>query len=257
MSYAGMGYGSYYEFTPHQVYSGMGGCGGCGCVGGCNGYGCYGYGAAEPAYVLDVDAVMANIAKSDVCYGPGGACADFSSAACKAAAGGCNWAGQKANKEIAAALNALGYGPIPVDGTISWKGAYARFLSDHNLTKGPGFGITRQALLAMKRDLEAGEKPGPAPPVEYEKVNGEHVPKTPGGKAAAARKEEEAARAGMGGAEWLLAALVVGGAGYLVYRAGKKKKGAGKKGKSQTASMKALPPAKMKANRRRRRRRRR
>jgi hypothetical protein len=189
------GYGSYYEFSPHQVYSG--------------------YGAAAPLYDLDVDQVMADITASDVCYGPGGLCAGAmaGSTQCTAAQGRCNAAGQRANKEIAAALNALGYGPIPVDGTLGWRGAYNAFLADHGLTKGPGFGITRQALLTMKSKLDQGEAPGPATPEKYKKVNGELIP------------ENGDARAGISSGTLLLAALVVGGIGYLAYKSGKKKKG--------------------------------
>jgi hypothetical protein len=189
------GYGSYYEFSPHQVYSG--------------------YGAAAPLYNLDVDQVMADITASDACYGPGGLCAGTMSGStqCQAAQGRCNAAGQRANKEIAAALNALGYGPIPVDGTISWKGAYSSFLADHGLTKGPGFGITRQALMTMKAKLDAGETPGPSTPQTYKKVNGELIP------------DGDVARSGINAGTILLAAIVVGGVGYLAYKSGKKKKG--------------------------------
>lgn len=208
MSYVGVG--EYYE-TGMGSYTGYG-ASGCGCDS--YGCGCSGYGATTVSTV-DVDAIMADIAKSDVCYGPAGACAgaQSSSPACKSVQGGCNAAGQRANKAIAVALNQLGYGPIAVDGTISWQSAYSSFLSDHGLTKGPGFGITRQALMTMKQELEAGNKPGPAPKTEYEKVNGEYVPKS-----------APDALSAIGGAKWLLAAVVVGGLGYAVYRAGKKKK---------------------------------
>ena len=209
MSYAGMG--EYFN-------TGLGSLG-CGCgTGGC---GCSGYGSAGPAYVLDVEAVMADIAESDKCYGPT-PIKDYPQ-------GKCNFASQRASKEIAAALNALGYGPIAVDGSLSWKSAYTRFLNDHGLSKGPGLGITRQALLAMERDLSAGKTPGPNKPVEYEKVNGEHVPKL--------TIDTTDEQAGMSGTEWLLAALAAGGAGYLVYRAAKKKKGGRKGGRPMTRAM--------------------
>lgn len=187
------GYGSYYEFSPHQVYAGYG---------------------ATALYQLDVDQVMNDIAASDACYGPGGACSDPSSAACKSAQSACNFAASRANKEIAAALNALGYGPIAVDGSLSWQGAYSQFLADNGLTKGPGYGITRQALLTMKQQLEAGESPGPNEPTTYKKVNGEFVP-TNGGVGIA----------GMSTGTLVLAAVAIGGLGYLAYQAGKKKKG--------------------------------
>ena len=189
------GYGSYYEFTPHQVYSGYG---------------------ATALYQLDVDQVMADIAASDVCYGPTGVCKDPASAECKAAQGQCNFAGQRANKEIAAALNALGYGPVAVSGAITWQGAYNQFLANNGLAKGPGYGITRQALLTMKQQLDAGEPTGPGEPTTYKKVNGELIPTGNGAGAA---------RAGVSTGTILLAAIVVGGIGYMAYKAGKKKKG--------------------------------
>lgn len=192
MSYSGVG--SYYTFSPHQVYSGYG-----------SYYEYSGFGSVADTF--DPDAVMADIATSDICYGPGG------KGAADPQAGKCNFAGQRANKEIAAALNSLGYGPIAVDGSISWQGAYARFLADNGLTKGPGFGITRQALLTMQARLKAGETPG-GNPVEFEKVNGEYVPT---GKTAGA---------GLGAGTWILAALAVGVVGYAAFAAGKKKKGA-------------------------------
>jgi hypothetical protein len=195
------GYGSYYEFSPHQVYAG--------------------YGATAPLYDLDVDQVLADINTSDFCYGPQGVCSGdkAGTAVCKGAQGQCNFAGQRANKEIAAALNALGYGPIAVSGAITWKGAYSQFLADNGLAKGPGFGITRQALLTMKAQLDAGETPGPAEPATYKKVNGELIP---------TGKPGDAARAGVSTGTILLAALVVGGIGYAAYKAGKKKKGGGR-----------------------------
>lgn len=190
------GYGSYYEFSPHQVYAGYG---------------------ATALYQLDVDQVMADIAASDVCYGPAGVCKDPASAECKAAQGTCNFKGQRANKEIAAALNALGYGPVAVSGAITWQAAYNQFLADNGLAKGPGYGITRQALLTMKQQLEAGEPTGPGEPATYKKVNGELIPTKP--------PPADAAKAGVSTGTILLAALAVGGIGYLAYKAGKKKKG--------------------------------
>lgn len=215
MSYVGgvgnAGLGSYFTYAGY-------GSAGCGCSGmGCS---CSGYGAAAPVD-FDPARVMSNIAKSDACYGPGGACAgsNAGTAGCQAASGACNYAGQQANKEIAVALNALGYGPIAVDGSISWQAAYSRFLADNGLTKGPGFGITNQALLTMKAQLDAGETPGPNTPTEYEKVGGEYIPKKPG-------LETPESLGGMGTAGWIVLAAVVGVAGYAVYKSRKKQKGA-------------------------------
>jgi hypothetical protein len=201
------GYGSYYEFSPHQVYAG--------------------YGATAPLYDLDVDEVLGNISKSDACYGPNGMCTTAGRAsapgACEQIQGTCNYAGQQANKEIAAALNALGYGPVAVSGAITWQGAYNKFLADNGLAKGPGYGITRQALLTMKQQLEAGQPTGPGEPTTYKKVNGELIPTGNG-----------AARAGVSTGTLLLAAIVVGGIGYAAYKAGKKKKGGASRSTAMT-----------------------
>jgi hypothetical protein len=201
MSYKGIG-----EF--YETGLGMGGCGcagmgGCGCAG-MSGCGCSGFGATS---TLNVSAVLADIATSDKCYGPSPV-KGFSTGTCNAAAA-------RANKEIAVALNALGYGPMAVDGSTSWQSGYASFLAANGLVAGPGYGITAQALTLMNQQLVAGDKPGPGEVVGYKKVNGEYIPT--GDKAINV--------AGLSGTPLLLAALAVGGVGYLVYRASKKKKG--------------------------------
>jgi hypothetical protein len=186
MSYASIG--SYYEFTPHEIFPATSG------VGEyyelpVAGYGEYyelpvaGYGAfgAEASF-FDVQTILNNVAKSDACYGPGGACWQLASkddagkAACAKAQGPCNFAGQKVGKDMQAALNQLGYGPMAVDGTLSWEGPYKRFLSDFDMSPGPGYGITKAGLLKMKQQLEKGAAPGPGKKVVHKKVNGEFIP---------------------------------------------------------------------------------
>lgn len=182
MSYASIG--SYYEFTPHEIFPATSG------VGEyyelpVAGYGEFyelpvaGYGAfgAEASF-FDVQTILNNVAKSEACYGPGGACWQLASkdaagkAACAKAQGPCNFAGQKVGKDMQAALNQLGYGPMAVDGTLSWTAPYDRFLNELGMTKGPGYGITSEALYLMKEQLEAGAKPGPGKSVVHKKVPG-------------------------------------------------------------------------------------
>ncbi len=193
MSYASMG--SYYEFTPHEIYPAASGVGeyyelpvaGMGeyyelPVAGYGGYGAFG---ADSSF-FDVQRILNNVAKSDACYGPGGKCWNLPAAspglkspkrdACAAAQGPCNFAGQQVGKDMQAALNQLGYGPMAVDGTLSWEGPYKRFLSDFGMSPGPGFGITKAGLLKMKEQLEKGATPGPGKSQKHKKVNGEFIP---------------------------------------------------------------------------------
>lgn len=132
--------------------------------------------------------------------------------------GECNNKSQQVNKAVSAALNELGYGPISVDGSISWQGAYSKFLADFGLTKGPGYGLTQQALAVMEQQLRDGKVPGPNPPVKYEKIDkNTYVPTGKPGLAAA----------GLGTGGLILAALVLGGIGYAAYKSGKKKRSSG------------------------------
>lgn len=179
MSYTGIS--SYFTFTPHEIMSGFGfnpqpeppRMRMARSYGRSFARGYMGFGAVADTF--DPDAIMANIAKSDKCYGPGG------KGAADPGAGACNYAGQQVGKEMQVALNELGYGPIAVDGTLSWRGPYQQYLADNGLTMGPGFGITRQALVLMKQQLVAGITPGPGEKVGYEKVGGEYVPTDKGG----------------------------------------------------------------------------
>lgn len=194
--YAGMG--SYYTFSPHEVIAGFGSV------------------SAE----FNANQVWADVQKGGSCYAPGAKPTASEKAACNAA-------GARATNMIRAALNELGYGPLAV-GNMPWSNAnpgaaWKRFLSDHNLAPGPGLGVSLQGLLLMEKLLKEGKSPGPNKPVEFEKVNGEFVPKTKGGLLA---------EAGLTGGSLLLAALVVGGVGYAAWQAGKKKKKKGARGRT-------------------------
>ena len=180
MSYSSLG--SYYEFTPHEIFPATSGVGeyyelpvaGYGeyyelPVAGYGGYGAFG---ADSSF-FDVQTILNNVAKSDACYGSGGKCMPpVNSAVCAKAQPSCNLASGRVGKDMQAALNQLGYGPMAVDGTLSWRGPYELFLSDHGMTKGPGFGITSEALHLMKERLEKGAAPGPSKPVIHKEVPG-------------------------------------------------------------------------------------
>jgi len=190
------GYGSYYTFSPHEVFSGFG----------------------SVANDFNANQVWADVQKGGACYTPGNplytAC-QADSAAC----GPCNFAGGKATNMIRAGLNELGYGPLQV-GNVAWGegnpgAAWKRFLSDHGLPPGPGLGVSLQGLMLMERLLKEGARPGPNEPTEYEKVNGQYLP------------VKKAGLAGISSGTLVLAALVVGSIGYAAYRAGKKRKGRG------------------------------
>lgn len=91
-------------------------------------------------------------------------------------------ASKRCGQSIQAALNALGYGPLTVDGQIGTgtMAAIKRFSMDN------GFGSltwpTKPMVIKMGELLAAGEKPGPGPVVESHVVNGEFVPgAAPGG----------------------------------------------------------------------------
>lgn len=91
-------------------------------------------------------------------------------------------ASKRCGQQVQAALNALGYGPLTVDGQIGTGtiAALKRFSADN------GFGTaswpTKPMLIKMEELLKAGEKPGPGPAVESHVVGGEIVPgAAPGG----------------------------------------------------------------------------
>jgi len=194
------GYGSYYEFSPHQVYAG---------------YGAFGSVAQD----FNANQVWADVQLGGSCYTPGNA----NYTACQAepqACGKCNYAGGKATNMIRAALNELGYGPLTM-GNVPWGegnpgAAWKRFLSDHNMAPGPGLGVSLDGLILMEKLLKEGAKPGPGAAQEYEKKNGTFIPVTNG-----------ESKAGITSGTLLLAALVVGGIGYAAYKVGQKKKGGG------------------------------
>ena len=201
----GSGMGSYFTFSPHEVYAGYGN----------NGVGSYyeiPFGSVAPDF--NANAVWADVQLGGSCYMPNNP--NYQN---EAMYGKCNAAGERATNMIRAALNELGYGPLAV-GNEMWSNAnpgaaWKRFLSDHNLPPGPGPGVSLQGLLLMEKLLKEGKKPGPGDKTEFEKVNGTFIPKT------------DDKIAGMSAGTLLIAAAVVGGIGYLAYRSGKKKKGRG------------------------------
>lgn len=189
------GLGSYYTFEPHEVYAGFG----------------------AFADTFSAQTVWADVRAGSACYEKPPRSTNK---------GACNFAGSRATREIQAALNQLGYGPIAVDG--AWgsgtQSKWNRYLADNKLSPGPGLGISLQALTLMERQLKGGDKPGPGAKVEFEKVNGQLIAKK------VTKEDTGIAVAGLTGGGLLLAALVVGGIGYAVYRTGKKKRAGGKPG---------------------------
>jgi hypothetical protein len=210
MSYRGVGeyyetgMGSYYEFTPHQVYAGFG----------------------ALADTFDPQAVWADVQAGSACYEKPPRSTNF---------GACNVAGARATREIQAALSELGYATA-VDGkwTSATSTKWKQFLADNQLTPGPGQGISEQGLADMQRNLKAGKATGPSQPLAFEKVNGQLIPKDP-----TLDDKSGIEIAGLSGGGLLLAALVVGGVGYAVYKSGQKKRGMG--GKPTTALARTSP----------------
>jgi hypothetical protein len=175
MSYHGTG--SYYTFTPGQVY-GASGLGCCGAVG-------VGMGAVAGATGFSASAVWADVQATNACYAPGGpfygkcgAVISTAGAVAKtatastttnpaawlsslfglgdavsdAACGACNVAGGRATRAIQKALNELGVATLTVDG--QWgpatQAGWDKFLAINKLAKGPGLGITLPALQVME-----------------------------------------------------------------------------------------------------------
>jgi hypothetical protein len=238
MSYSTMG--SYYEFSPHEIFpaSGMGcgcsgvGCGcsgfgalgeGCGCSGfgalgegcGCSGFGAFGEDRAK-AIGFSAAKVWGYVQKSNACYAPTGAhfktCQKSPQPATPC--GNCNYNSGKAAALIQAGLHELGYDA----GTVGapWSGAvsaaWKQFTSDIGVPSGPGL-ANQAGLIAMEDQLQQGNTPGPKP-TKYKKVNGTLI------------KETKTGLAGMGGLGIGLLLVAAAGLGYVAYR-GKKKKGPG------------------------------
>lgn len=209
--------GSYYTFSPHQIYRGQ--------APSLRGFGAVG------SSQFDAAAVWQDIAESNKCYGSA-AQQQKGWQYLPGQQGKCNAAGQRANKAIAAALNELGYGPIAVDGSISWKSAYAKFLNDFGLTAGPGYGITQQALATMETQIAEQNTPGPNKPVEYDKVGTDYIPKG---------KPGETATAGMGGVAIVALLAVAGAVTYAVVKKRREDKAGGAKRLKGSKSKKSLP----------------
>jgi peptidoglycan hydrolase-like protein with peptidoglycan-binding domain len=140
MSYAMNGMGAYYEFTPHEVYSG--------------------YGAVD---AFSADAVWADAQYWDTAQ------AEKSSAGCDAAPGQplcaqldsqANAASRRVAIAVQEALNALNY-PVAVDG--AWgsetSGAWAKFTGDEGLPSGPGL-VNKPGLDRMEGRLTGSAQAG-------------------------------------------------------------------------------------------------
>lgn len=181
--------------------------------------------------LFSASSVWMDVQEADACYGGGGGgggggvMAGFgqtgyapvdvpanTGGTMQDASGRCNVVAARAMRAVQAGLNALGYGPIPVNGAASsqTQSAWKRFLSDHKLAPGPGFGISQQGLILMEKLLKEGKTPGPGESIDYEIVGGEYIPTGEGLSAA-----------GLGGAGVLLAVLVVAGLGYATISSGK------------------------------------
>ena len=161
MSYAMNGYGSYYEYSDHQIFNG--------------------YGVAEsnirdtfnPNKVWADAQLGGQIGSMKGPYdnlgcGPGathpeGGPKSASCAQLWSEMGRMNAAGGRAARAIQAGLNELGYGPIAVDGL--WGGgsanAWQSFTTDQNLPAGPGL-VNKVGIDAMGQLLKGGKTPGPA-----------------------------------------------------------------------------------------------
>lgn len=156
---------SYYVFTPGQVFSGLGGI----------------------KEEFNAEAVWADVkAGTPVKYGGQGN----------------NFRGARAVRTIQVGLNALGYGPTPVNGDVgSVQAPWKAFMRQHKLSTAVGL-IQKNGLVLMQELLRKGAKPGPGKAIHYKKVGGEWIPDTDKGGLATA---------GMGGAA-LVALLIIGGA---------------------------------------------
>lgn len=223
MSYAGVGeyfspqaMGSYYTFTPHEVFptSGMGAY-----------YYLQGFGSIAPDFSADV--LWADKELGGSCYTPG----TSNYAACQgiptgppnqSVCGQCNAAGARAVRMLQAGLSELAYGPITIDG--KWgpqtESAWVKFLQDNGLTRPTGTGpalITKQGIVMMEKNLREGKATGSGTKTEFENVGGTLVPKESG---------VGLAKAKLGTVGLILAGLAVVGIGYAAYKSGQKKKGA-------------------------------
>lgn len=196
MSYSATG--SYYEFSPHEIYP--------------THDPTSGFGAVDRAKAIGFNAaqVWGYVQKSDACYAPSGP--HF--ATCKANAtakpcGTCNFYGGKATRKIQAGLHELGYNPGPVDGAYGGRtiSAWKKFTADVGVPSGTL--ASREGVMAMESQLRGGKKPGPGPRTCYDKSG---IP-------------IDCPKDGMGMAGLGIGLLLVAGVAAVVLIAGKKKKG--------------------------------
>lgn len=91
-------------------------------------------------------------------------------------------ASKRCGQSVQAALNALGYGPLTVDGQIGPASMSA--IKKYSLDNGFGALVwpTKAMLIKMEEQLSKGEKPGPGAAIDSHVVGGEFVPGSgPGG----------------------------------------------------------------------------
>lgn len=218
MSYKALGspLGSYYEFTPHQVFGGVGEYYETAPMSGLGSYYEFTphqvFGAFGAETTFNAKQVWADAQLGGSCFTPGNP--NFEN---EAMLGTCNAAGGRATREIQAALNTLGYS-TPLDGRFQGvtRTNWNKFMAQHGLSSAMGE-VQEQGLLLIEDQLRAGITPGPDTPKQTKKVNGKFIPVT-----------GDASKAGIGAvaAVGILGLAIVGG--YMVYR--KKKGGAKSKG---------------------------
>jgi hypothetical protein len=163
---------SYYEFAPHQVYSG---------------FGAFEFSGAQ----VWSDWVAGTKCCAGAMAGKAGCHLDPS---CKKA--------RAAVDTIRAGLQQLGYGGLGMGAIWGSKdqAALKKFTTDMNIQASGGM-PTKGNLLVMEEKLTAGEAPGPHPPIETHKVGEEFVPGPAPG-------ETPLAKAGMGMGGFLALGLV-------------------------------------------------
>ena len=160
----GSGMGAYYEFSPHQVYSG---------------YGAVDTGGIRETFnatQVNTDAQLGGgigaavkLMRAEGCNENTGqplAGSQTPASVCQAMAaqlGKINAAGGRATKQIQLGLIELGYDPGPVDGM--WgpltQAGWNNFKTDHGFAATTGPGVHLPALQAMETSLRGGETPGP------------------------------------------------------------------------------------------------
>jgi hypothetical protein len=177
MSYKSLGnpLGSYYEFTPHQVFDGVGEYYETAPTSGLGSYYEFSphqvFGAFGAETTFNAQQVWADARLGGSCFTPGNP--NFEN---ESMLGTCNAAGGRATREIQAALNALGYS-TPLDGRFAGatKANWNKFMAQHKLSSAIGE-VQEQGLLLIEEQLRKGDTPGPDTPLKTKKVNGKFIP---------------------------------------------------------------------------------